>query len=175
MWKRFWENFSKTALRFCNSFIIYYYFIRYLAIILNPEHVLQTEGVWSIRTSELLLPTRIRALLASHACRSAVMFGKELDPPALLAVCFVVLLFSPQFIVVPSLFVRVLYLILCRVNLIMLINLSLFQYVIIGSTFLLSQLVRQLAAVSWPWGCAHGRPTIRHLTALTADPHHLFA
>ena len=48
---------------------------------------LQKEGVWSIRTSELLLPTRIRALLASHACRSAVMFGKELDPPALEAVC----------------------------------------------------------------------------------------
>ena len=53
----------------------------------------------------------------------------------------------------------------------MFINLFLFQYVI-GSTFLLSQLVRQLAAVSWPLGCAHGRLTIRHLIALTADPDH---
>eukprot|EP00897_Mesotaenium_endlicherianum_P008423 jgi/Mesen1/7609/ME000397S06672 len=127
------------------------------------------------QTTEVLAgtarPSRVRALLASRACRSSVMIGTALNKAQMLKVEAMPYMSNAS---LPACFSKDMT--ICMM--IRWISTELFYFVYAGYSLtvdfltsicvVLPQITSNLATLHAPWNCPHGRPTMRHLVDLSA-------
>lgn len=120
-------------------------------------------GSYRMDTADSVCPPRVRAMLASRACRSSVMIGTSLSRIEMQKVMTVIVLhliciLNFNYCERQSFYSKHQFFVACS---------YIFSVDLIFINHCAFQIVKHLADLKSPWNCPHGRPTMRHLIDLT--------
>lgn len=134
-----------------------------ISILADSQGECSMIGSYRMDTADSVCPPRVRAMLASRACRSSVMIGTSLSRIEMQKVMIVILLYlicilNFYYCKRQSLYSKHQFVVICI-------------YIILVDLIFLNprafQILKHLADLKSPWNCPHGRPTMRHLVDLT--------